>query len=115
MSGFGHPGRRLAGMLRTLSGISVVTCSIGRVGTSFGHRFGLSEYVRHVLQTGRFGETLTRIDGFLKIFNSLLLTTEAGALLVMKPPELLQDLGVGRISIQDSGVRRFGRVVLSES
>lgn len=42
----------------------------------------------------------------------MLLTVEAVALLVMQPTELLQDLGVVRVSIKHSSVSILGRLIL---
>ena len=71
-------------MPRTPSGTSVVTCSIGQVGTSFVRRFDL-HYVRLVFDMTYFLSDLTRVNRFLKILNSLLLAAKACTLLMMEP------------------------------
>jgi hypothetical protein len=55
---------------------------------------------------------LTRSNGFLQVLDSLLLAAEARALLVVKPAQLLKDLGVIGITFENAGVSRLGRVVL---
>jgi hypothetical protein len=44
----------------------------------------------------------------------LLLTAEARALLVVKPSQLLKDLGVIGIAFENARVGRLGRVVLDK-
>lgn len=112
MLGCGHPDRLLAGRLHKLSGISVVTCSICQAGTSSVHRFGLTKRLDLRLSVVAHISYLTRIDRFLKVLNRLLLTAEAGALLVVEPAELLEYFGVVWITLKDAGVRRLGGVVL---
>jgi hypothetical protein len=47
---------------------------------------------------------LTGIDRLLQVLNGLLLAAEAGALLVVQPPELLQDFGVVGVSLKNTCV-----------
>lgn len=96
-------------MLHKLLDISSATCSNDRGGTSFGRRFGL-----RVLDLAAIvgPEMLTRCDRLLEVFNGLLLTIEASALLVVQPAELLKDLCVIRIAIEHAHVRAFGGVVI---
>lgn len=54
----------------------------------------------------------TRSNRFFKILNSLLLTAEACALLVVEPAQLLKNLGVVRVALKHARVGRFGGVVL---
>lgn len=54
------------------------------------------------------GDTkLTRSYRFLKILNSLLLAGVVGALLVVQPPELLENLGVIWVTFKDATVSAF--------
>ena len=48
----------------------------------------------------------------LKILDSLLLAAEAGALLMMQPTELLQDLSVVGIAVEDAHICALGCVVI---
>ena len=57
-------------------------------------------------------QVLARTDRLLKILDSMLLACETTALLMVQPSELLQDLGMVRISIKDAAIGVFGRVVL---
>ena len=70
-------------------------------------------YVSPVLSRNSVQSQLTRSDRLLQILDRLLLAVETGALLVVKPSKLLQDLGVGGIAFEDTRVGGFGRVVLS--
>lgn len=56
---------------------------------------------------------LTRANRLFQILDRLLLDAERWALLMMQPAELLQHFRVIGISIQNSSVGRFGRVVLN--
>jgi hypothetical protein len=55
---------------------------------------------------------LTGSNGFLQVLDGLLLAAEASALLVVKPTQLLKDLGVIGIAFENARVCRLGRVVL---
>ena len=56
---------------------------------------------------------LTRVDGFLQVLDRLLLTLKMSALLVVEPTELLQDLGVVRVSFQHPLVSTLCGLVLN--
>lgn len=59
-----------------------------------------------------YDDRLTGIDGFLQIFNCLLLTAEAGALLMVQPAQLLQNLGVGWIAVKHAHVGALRGVIV---
>jgi hypothetical protein len=106
--------RRLADMLRTPWGISVVTCNTVQADTSFGHHFDLPRVSVSVWDdVGQITLTsLTGTDGFFKVLNRLLLATEAVALLVMQPAKLLKDLCMIRIPIEHTAISQFSIVIL---
>jgi hypothetical protein len=72
--------------------------------------------LRHVAATEEVPAlriSLVRVDRLFEIFYCLLLAAEAGALLVVQPSELLQNLGVVGIAVEDAHVSAFGRVILT--
>ena len=113
MLGYGHRGTRLAGRPRRPWGTFAATCSIDQAGTSFEHHFDLPIVSKTVFcQEDRIG--LTRGNRFLQVLNGLLLTAKARALLVVKPSQLLKNLGVIGIAFENARVGRLGRVVLDK-
>jgi hypothetical protein len=111
MLGCGHRGTQLAGKLRKPWGTFAATCSIDQAGTSFEHHFGLSTVSEIVSCQGDRVE-LTRGNRFLQVLDGLLLTAEARALLMVKPSQLLKNLGVVGIAFENARVGGLGRVVL---
>lgn len=59
--------------------------------------------------------TLTGSYRFLEKFNGAFLVLVTAALVVMQPAELLQDLGVMRISFQHTVIGRLGIVILKRT
>jgi hypothetical protein len=71
--------------------------------------------LRHVAATEEVPAlriSLVRVDRLFEVFYCLLLAAEAGALLMVQPSELLQNLGVVGIAVEDTHVSAFGRVIL---
>ena len=58
--------------------------------------------------------SLTRADGFFKVFYCLFLTAETVALLVMQPSKLLQDLCMVGIPVEHTSICIFGVVILQD-
>lgn len=97
MSDSCRPDTRPAGTLRRPWDTFAGTCNIGPADTSFEHRYCL-----RLRQSTRrcgvveVGARHTCADGLFKVLNCPVLGLVRVALLVMKPAELLEHLGVVR-------------------
>jgi hypothetical protein len=108
MSDSAHRGTRLADKPRTPWGTSAVTCSSDPASTSSVHRSGLIQAVSHMRGVLDQRTELTRLHRLLQILNSLLLACVRRTLLVVQPAELLQNLGVFRVTLEDTAVCALG-------
>lgn len=55
---------------------------------------------------------LTSADRFLQVLNGPLLARVVAALLMVEPTELLENLGMVRVSVKNAAVRRLSRLEL---